>query len=131
MIVKVSNIKPLFNSLIVTMEKYPDDIKLGNSDLVDTDKAGNVKEYQKVVAIGPMVRDIQVGDTVFIDPARYARTQHKKGTLRDDIVTDNPVIAYHFDVVEMDEVPYLFLQSNDIKYIADVEEVIEVVELEA
>ena len=69
-----------------------------------------------------MVRDIKPGDTVFINPKRYAVMKHKEGTLKDGVITDNPVIGYNFDIVDIDGESYLYLQDSDIKYIAEVEE---------
>lgn len=120
MVTTIKKIKPLFNGLITTMDKYPKIVTTGT--VIDPTKSGAVKEYQKVVAIGPMVRGIEVGDTVFINPSRYAVMKHKKGTLEDGIIKDNPVVGYNFDIVNIDGVDHLFLQDNDIKYVAEVEE---------
>lgn len=120
MVTTIKKIKPLFNGLITTMDKYPKIVTTGT--VIDPTKSGAVKEYQKVVAIGPMVRGIEVGDTVFINPSRYAVMKHKKGTLEDGVIKDNPVVGYNFDIVNIDGVGHLFLQDNDIKYVAEVEE---------
>lgn len=122
MIPIIKKIKPLFNGLITTMDKYQGDIKIKGTDLTDPAKSGAVKEYQKVIAVGSMVRDIKPGDTVFINPKRYAVMKHKEGTLKDGVITDNPVIGYNFDIVDIDGESYLYLQDSDIKYIAEVEE---------
>lgn len=120
MVTTIKKIKPLFNGLITTMDKYPKIVTTGT--VIDPTKSGAVKEYQKVVAIGPMVRGIEVGDTVFINPSRYVVMKHKKGTLEDGVIKDNPVVGYNFDIVNIDGVDHLFLQDNDIKYVAEVEE---------
>lgn len=120
MVTTIKKIKPLFNGVITTMDKYPKIVTTGT--VIDPTKSGAVKEYQKVVAIGPMVRGIEVGDIVFINPSRYAVMKHKKGTLEDGVIKDNPVVGYNFDIVNIDGVDHLFLQDNDIKYVAEVEE---------
>lgn len=109
----------MFNRLVTTMDKY--DIKKTNG-IIDPTKSNAVKEYQKVLAVGPMVRNIQVGDIVFIDPRRYAVMKHREGTLQDGVIKDNPVIGYKFDIVEIDGEDCLMLEDNDIKYIAEIEE---------
>ena len=118
----IKKIKPMFNGLITTMNRYEQDVKVKGTDLIDSSKSNAVKEYQTVVAVGPMVRGIEVGDTVFINPKRYAVMKHKEGTLKDGVITDNPVIGYNFDIVDIDGESYLYLQDSDIKYIAEVEE---------
>lgn len=122
MIPIIKSVKPLFNGIITTMSRYPANMTVKNTKLLDATKSGAVKEYQKVVAVGPMVRGIEIGDTVFINPKRYAVMKHKEGSLQDGVIKDNPVIGYNFDIIEIDGVEHLFLQDNDIKYVAEVEE---------
>lgn len=115
---KVKKIKPMFTALITTMDKYEKDVKIGG--LIDTTRQqGGLKEYQKVLAVGNSVRDIKVGDIVCVNPARFAVRKHQAGSLKDGVVTDNPVTAYNFDVVEMDGKQCLLLQDRDIDFIIE------------
>ena len=118
----IKKIKPMFNGLITTMNRYEQDVKVKGTDLIDSSKSNAVKEYQTVVAVGPMVRGIEVGDTVFINPNRYAVMKHKAGSLQDGVIKDNPVIGYNFDIVEIDGVNHLYLQDSDIKFVAEIDE---------
>lgn len=122
MITTIKKVKPMFNGLITTMNRYSSDQKVKGTTLIDSSKANSVKEYQTVVAVGPMVRGIEVGDIVFINPKRYAVMQHKAGSLEDGVIKDNPVIGYNFDIVEIDGVEHLYLQDSDIKFVAEIEE---------
>ena len=121
---KINKIKPLFTALITTMDRYEQD-KITEGGLIDTSKQqGTLKEYQKVLAIGDAVRGIKVGDLVCVNPARFAVRKHDKGSMRDGVITDNPVVTYNFDVVEMGGNQCLLLQDRDIEYvIEDYEEV--------
>ena len=115
---KVKKIRPMFTALITTMDKYKQDVKIGG--LIDTTKQqGGLKEYQKVLAVGSSVRDIKVGDIVCVNPARFAVRKHQAGSLKDGIVTDNPVTTYNFDVVEIDGKQCLLLQDRDIDFIIE------------
>lgn len=115
---KVKKIKPMFTALITTMDKYEKDVKIGG--LIDTARQqGGLKEYQKVLAVGSSVRDIKVGDIVCVNPARFAVRKHQAGSLKDGVVTDNPVTTYNFDVVEMDGKQCLLLQDRDIDFIIE------------
>ena len=117
--IKIKKIKPMFNSLITTMDKYEHDMTT-KGGLIDTTKQeGALKEYQKVVAIGDSVRNIKVGDLVCINPIRYARKKHQEGSLKDGIITDNPVVDYNFNVVDLDDIPHLLLQDCDISFIIE------------
>lgn len=115
---KVKKIRPMFTALITTMDKYKQDVKIGG--LIDTTRQqGGLKEYQKVLAVGSSVRDIKVGDIVCVNPTRFAVRKHQAGSLKDGIVTDNPVTTYNFDVVEMDGKQCLLLQDRDIDFIIE------------
>lgn len=115
---RVKKIKPMFTALITTMDKYEQDVKIGG--IIDASRQqGALKEYQKVLAVGSSVRDIKVGDIVCVNPARFAVRKHQVGSLKDGVVTDNPVTTYNFDVVEMDGKQCLLLQDRDIDFIIE------------
>ena len=122
MITTIKKIKPLFNMLVTTCNKYDSNIKLAGTNLLDSTKANTIKEYQTVIAVGPSVRGIEVGDVVFINPARYIVRKHQEGSLKDGVITDNPVIGYKFETVEVDGKICLLLFDNDIKFTATIEE---------
>lgn len=108
----------MFTSLITTMDKYDKDVTVGG--IIDTTRQqGSIKEYQKVIAVGGSVREIKVGDLVCINPSRFAVRKHKEGSLKDGIVTDNPVTEYKFDVIELDNKRCLLLQDRDIEFIIE------------
>ena len=79
---KVKNIKPTANHIVTTMEMYSIEELQGVSKLIDATKMNTVKEYQKVIAVGPFVKDIKVGDMVRINPSRYIQILHKQGSLK-------------------------------------------------
>ena len=115
----IKKIKPMFTALITTMDKYEHDI-ITDGGLIDTSKQqGCLKEYQRVVAVGTAVRDIKEGDLVCINPTRFAVRKHKDGSLKDGVISDNPVVDYKFDIVEMNNTPYLLLQDRDINFIIE------------
>lgn len=115
---KIKKIKPMFTALITTMDKYEQDVTTGG--LINVTKMqGGLKEYQTVLAVGGSVRDIKVGDLVCVNPARFAVRKHQAGSLKDGVVTDNPVTTYNFDVVEMDGKHCLLLQDRDIDFIIE------------
>ena len=105
------------NYLVTTKDEYTEeDVRTGGLIIK---MVGSLKEYQKVVAVGPMVRGIKVGDLVCINPKRYAKYKHQPGSLKDGVVTDNPVVAYNFNVIELDHVPHLLLTDQDIDFIIE------------
>ena len=95
------------NYLVTTKNEYTEeDSKKG--DLI-VKANGTLKEYQTVVAVGPLVRGVNVGDVICINPKRYAKYKHNPGSLKDGVITDNPVIAYNFNVIELDHVSHLLI----------------------
>lgn len=113
---KINKIKPLFNRILVTADKYEDDII--ENGIIRTTK-GTLKEYQKVLAVGSTVRDIKEGDLVLINPIRYAVKKHREGSLKDGVITDNPVVSYNFNLVEVGDKVNILLYDSDIDYIIE------------
>jgi hypothetical protein len=107
------------NVLITTKDVYTDDIKTGS---IVTKAAGTMKEYQKVIAIGPLVRNIKVGDTVMINPSRYAVRKYEEKPMENSIKNDmelNPVVGYRFNTIVLDGKEHLILYDQDISYILE------------
>jgi co-chaperonin GroES (HSP10) len=121
-IMKVKAIKPLFNSIITTAEKYEEDAT--KNGIIDASKQqGTLKENQMVISVGSAVRDINVGDIVNINPIRYAVKKYDKDSIRQDVAGGNPIVGYQFDFVEINGEEYMHLQDRDINYvITDFEE---------
>jgi co-chaperonin GroES (HSP10) len=121
-IMKVKAIKPLFNSIITTADKYEEDAT--KNGIIDASKQqGTLKENQMVISVGSAVRDINVGDIVNINPIRYAVKKYDKDSIRQDVAGGNPIVGYQFDFVEINGEEYMHLQDRDINYvITDFEE---------
>ena len=114
----IKKIKPLNSYVVLTANKYEKSQTIGGSSILDTHKMeGALKEYQTVVAVGNLVRNIKEGDIVSINPKRYAVMKHQEGSLKDGVITDNPVIRYNFPTIMLDHEEYLLLQDNDINYV--------------
>ena len=115
--INIKKIKPMANYLVTTKKEYTQD-DVNNEGLI-VNVIGSLKEYQEVIAVGPMVRGIQVGDIVCINPKRYAVKKYKEGSLKDGVITENPVVSYNFNVIELDKIPYLLLTEQDIDFVIE------------
>ena len=114
----IKKIKPMFTKIVTTMDRYEKDQKVGN--LIDTHKtSGTVKEIQRVVAVGNNSAGIKERDMVLINPTRYAVMKHEKGSLKDGVITDNPVIGYNLPIIELNNIPHLLLDTQDVDYIIE------------
>lgn len=113
----IIKIRPMANYLVTTKDEYTEDEVKKDGLIIKV--AGSLKEYQKVVAVGPMVRGIQVGDIVCINPKRYAKYKHNPGSLKDGVISDNPVVSYNFNVIELDHISHLLLTDQDIDFVIE------------
>jgi co-chaperonin GroES (HSP10) len=111
----IKKIKLLGNYILTTKNEY-DGKTTENGVIIPK---GNLKEYQQVVAVGPTVRTISVGDLVSVNPKNYAVFKYKKGSLKGDIEDMQQVKSYNFNVVKMDKVDYLLLTDQDIDFIIE------------
>lgn len=120
---KITKVTPMFTSIVVTMNKYEEDVRVGS--IIDaTKREGTIKEYQTVVAVGPSAK-VNVGDKIMINPARYATVTHKHnknslGQLEED---DHAHITYKFNIVNINGVDHLLLQDSDVMFVFEGEEV--------
>lgn len=123
----IKKIRPMFNALVTTFDVFEETESNG---IIGADEmAGQPKPYQTVIAVGPAVANIKVGDIVAIDFSRYARKQHKDGSLKDGVIQDNPVVSYAFNTIPLDGVEHLFLYANDIQFVIEDHEMVEDMEI--
>ena len=111
---KIKKIKPMFNRILVTSDKYEEDVKQGGVVVIT---AGTLKEYQKVIAIGDTVRGIKEGDIVLVNPTRYAIKKHQEGSLKDGVISDNPIVSYNFNLVDVNDTICILLYDQDVDYV--------------
>lgn len=118
---KINNIKPLFNKIVTTCDVYEKG-KTNGGIIVKTE--GTIKEYQRVEAVGSTVRDVKVGDLILINPKRYLVPQHKdkKDSVR-NVIGDELTMGVDFPMVEYGGKRHLLIYDQDIDYIIDGEEV--------
>jgi len=107
-------IKPTVNHIVTTMDRYEDDDEKLIVDIKES--LGVVKDIQKVVAIGPLVRDIKVGDYVRICPDRYIKVKH---SLAEELNDKEMQVSINFPIVDLEDGRYLFLYESDVDYVIE------------
>ena len=113
---KIKKIEPLFNRVLTTMDMY--DSVIGEDGIIDGSKEeGGIKEYQTVITVGPYVQCVKPGDVIVVNPTRYQVMKHKEGSLKDGVITDNPVISYNFPILVVDDKPCLYLYDSDVDFV--------------
>lgn len=105
----------MFNRILTTCDLYTEDLM--TDGIIDSTKVeGAIKEYQTVIACGPMVKCVKPGDIVVINPTRYQVMKHKEGTLNDGVIQDNAVISYNFPIMVVNDAPCLYIYDSDIEF---------------
>ena len=121
---KIKEIKPLFTNILTTGDKYEQDDKPNGLIIA---KKGDLKLYQKVLATGPMVRDIQVGDMVMINPKNYVVKKYDPNSVKEDMGM-NKILGYNMPWVVLHDAEgnpqeCLMLTDRDIDFVFKGEEV--------
>ena len=111
----IKKIKPMFTAVVVTANIYPRDYKEHN---IISPKANKLKEYQKVVAVGDLVRGIKEGHLVCIDLSSYAQWKYKKNSVKSDMEElTNEIVSYNVPQIKINGQDCLYLDIRDIRYI--------------
>ena len=120
----IKEIKPLLTNILVTCDKYEEDATQ-NGMIVAT--KGDLKLYQKVLAVGSMIRDIKVGDTIMFNPKDYAVMKYSENSVKNDMDL-NKRIKWNLPWVtlydeEDNPTECLMLKDRDITFVFNGEEV--------
>lgn len=115
---KLKEVKPVFNQVLVTEELYGYDDKDHAGIIIH--RKGDIKPYQKVIAVGNDVKNVKPGDTVAINFYKYAELQEDPNSLK--ALKGNKMVKLHLNEVELtddnDELLTCFIiDERDIKYI--------------
>jgi len=121
----IKKIKPLFTSIVTTAEKFSEDVRIGGI-IQQEQKKGDLKLYQKVLAVGSSVRDIKVGDMVMINPIAYVHKKYPKDSVQNDMDI-NPTLSIDIPMIAIDDEngnpkDCLFLNDRDIRFVFEGEE---------
>ena len=119
----IKTLKPLFTSILTTGERYEEDMR--ENGIIVANK-GDLKAYQKVIAIGSSVRDIQVGDTVMIDIKHFAVMKLDPNSIKRDMDLDK-VVRWDIPWIIVDDAEgkpqdCLLINDRDVKFVFEGEE---------
>ena len=111
---KKINFVPRGSYIIVTSNL----VNKENNNLYQGKQAPEIKEIQQVVAIGPEVKDVAVGDWIFMDMNKFIQTVKTQSTIRaglggQDMLTERIVIPF-FSVPGSEDV-YIKINAREIE----------------
>lgn len=95
---KIRKINPVATRMLVTGDIYSEDM-YNESGLIES-KKGDMKEYQTVLEVGPMVREIKPGDKVMLNMMHFAVMQYDKNSIKNDMGMQK-IKGYQFPKVEL------------------------------
>ena len=100
----ITKIKPVFTSILLTADRYEEDVRKGKLITDSRQTKGNIKWYQTVLAVGSGVRDFAPGDKVMLESSHFAVRKYDKNSVQNDL-DNNPIISY--------VVPTLTIEDED------------------
>lgn len=121
----ISKINPVATRMLVTGEVYSEDMY--NDYGIIENKKGDMKEYQTVIEVGSMVRDIKVGDKVMLNMMHFAVMQYDPNSIKKDMGMQK-IKGYQFPKVELtkgdgSKQECLYIDQQDIVFSFEGEEV--------
>ena len=120
---KISEIRPMSTRMVVTGDRFEEDMY--NNGLIEN-KKGDLKTYQTVLEVGPMVRNVKPGDKVVINFMHYAILEHDPNSVKADMGM-NKIKKYAFNWVELydgdEKKDCLYIDEQDVIFAFEGKEV--------
>lgn len=122
---KITKINPVATRMLVTGEVYSEDMY--NEHGIIENKKGDMKEYQTVLEVGPMVRDIKIGDKVMLNMMHFAVMQYDKNSIKNDMGMQK-IKGFQFPKMELtkedgSKQECLYIDQQDIVFSFEGEEI--------
>jgi hypothetical protein len=122
---KITKINPVATRILVTGDEYSEDMY--NDHGIIENKKGDMKEYQTVLEVGPMVRELKPGDRVMLNMMHFAVMQYDPNSVKNDMGMQK-IKGYQFPKVELTNADgskqeCLYIDQQDIIFSFEGEEV--------
>lgn len=116
----LKDIQPLNTQILTTAERYTENGLARNGLIIDVKKTvGSYKLYQKVLAVGPMVRQLKPGDVIDINPLQYIKPEHPEDedSVRGVVKVRNTYTKIELPILVVDGDERMLLQERDANFI--------------
>lgn len=114
-----NKIKPRANEIVISaniVEVKTDKKKVINKD----EQLVYFDEFQTVLRVGSIVRDIKVGDVIAVNPNRFAKYQEQKSKVRASVEGYEKVLTgYEFPIIQTGFGEVMLITDSDVKYIVE------------
>ncbi len=118
MVEKIPNrIRPRANELVITANF----IEVNPGKIADKEEQQiSLDEYQTVLSKGTVVRDIEEGDVICLNPARFAKYQEQKSRVKAAVEGYEKVLTgYEFPIITTGYGNVMLIHDSDVKYIVE------------
>ena len=119
---KVKKARPSFNGIFATFETFEKDQYNENGILVYS--KGTIKPWQRIIAVGPFVKNVKEGDLVRVNYTKYAVHKYEENSIKRDMMEDH-IVRFEIPFEYIDDKKCMYIQDNDILVIYDEAEEIE------
>jgi hypothetical protein len=101
---RVTKIKPMFNGIVTTANKYPKNGIIDDKGLIDVSKADCLREYQTILELGRLAENqgLKVGDIVMLNYIPYYRMKNKGVKFNEEDFTTEDIKVTIEDVPTFD-----------------------------
>ena len=118
--IKIKALAPQFTTVITTLDVYEEDLIV---DGMLAAPRGSLRLLQKVLAVGPLVQDIKVGDLVLLNFQNYKELSYKDGDVKNQITNMEKEVTYDIPRIIIDDKLCGKFQDRDIEgVVTDYEE---------
>ena len=122
---KITKINPVATRILVTGDEYSEDMY--NDHGIIENKKGDMKEYQTVLEVGPMVRELKPGDKIMLNMMHFAVMQYDANSIKKDMGMQK-IKGYQFPKIELtkddgSKQECLYIDQQDIVFSFEGEEV--------
>ena len=122
---KISKLHPVATRMLVTGEVYCEDMY--NDSGIIVSKKGDMKEYQTVLEVGPMVRELKPGDKIMLNMLHFAVYDVDPNSVKADMGM-RKIKGYQFPKVEItnedgSKQECLYIDQQDVVFSYEGEEV--------
>lgn len=122
---KINKINPVATRMLITAEKFNEDMY--NEHGIIESKKGDMKEYQTVLEVGPMVRELKPGDKIMLNMMHFAVLKHDPNSVKVDMGMQQ-IKGYQFPIIELTNEdgtakPCMYIDQQDIVFSFEGEEV--------
>jgi hypothetical protein len=114
-----NKIRPRGNEIVITAN-FVEAPKEKNKIINKEEQMVYFDEFQTVLRVGSVVRDVYMGDVVCVNPKRFAKYQEQKSKVRAAVEGyEKVLVGYEFPIIETAFGNVMLISDTDVRYIVE------------